>query len=65
MYYSRYDDNALERLAHALVSAGRARAPSWCLLDNTAHGHAVADAARLQDAVSEVREHSGLQRTGR
>lgn len=65
MYYSRYDDDALERLAHALVREGRARAPSWCLLDNTAHGHAVADAARLQDAVSEVGDHPGLPRTGR
>lgn len=65
MYYSRYDDDALERLAHALVGAGRARAPSWCLLDNTAHGHAVADAARLQNAVSEIRDRPGLPRTRR
>ena len=65
MYYSRYDDDALQRLAHALVREGRTRAPSWCLLDNTAHGHAVEDAARLQDAVSEARRHFGFSRSGR
>ncbi len=52
MYYSRYDDEALQHLAHALVCEGRARAPSWCFLDNTAHGHAMSDAARLQEKVS-------------
>ena len=55
IYYSRYDDAALDALAAELVRAGSARAPAWCILDNTAHGHAVDDAARLQDAVSRRR----------
>lgn len=52
IYYSRYDDAALDALARALVAAGRARAPAWCIFDNTAHGHAMEDAARLQERVA-------------
>lgn len=52
IYYSRYGDDALAALAQALLRAGTARAPAWCILDNTAHGHAMDDAARLQAAVS-------------
>lgn len=48
MYYSAYGDAALRSLAHGLVEAATTRAPAWCLFDNTAHGHAMADAARLQ-----------------
>jgi uncharacterized protein YecE (DUF72 family) len=58
MYYSRYDDAALEALARALVRAGAARAPAWCLLDNTAHGHAMEDAARLQALVAHYDRHA-------
>jgi hypothetical protein len=28
------------------------RSPAWCILDNTAHGHAMEDAARLQRMVA-------------
>lgn len=49
IYYSRYDDESLAALAQALARAGSATAPAWCLLDNTAHGHAMEDAARLQE----------------
>lgn len=52
MYYSRYDDEALQQLRRALSRDGQARAPAWCLFDNTAHGHAVANAARLQDMLA-------------
>jgi uncharacterized protein YecE (DUF72 family) len=52
IYYSRYDDDALEALARALVREGSTRAPAWCVLDNTAHGHAIGDAARLQALVA-------------
>ena len=52
IYYSRYDDDALRALAAGLLRAGTARAPAWCILDNTAHGHAMDDAARLQAFVS-------------
>lgn len=48
IYYSAYDDAALLALAVALRAQARAGRIAWCILDNTAHGHAVADAARLQ-----------------
>lgn len=47
MYYSRYEDAALDALSTEL-RAGKGRIPTWVIFDNTAHGHAVADAARLQ-----------------
>ena len=47
-YYSAYDDAALRSLADGLAATSSARAPGWCLFDNTAHEHAMADAARLQ-----------------
>ena len=48
MYYSAYDDAALAALAAAVRAATPARTTPWIIFDNTAHGHAVADAARLQ-----------------
>ena len=45
VYYSAYDDDALRSLAGAMRSA---RGTRWAIFDNTAHGHAVTDAARLQ-----------------
>ncbi|WP_119717965.1 DUF72 domain-containing protein [Cognatilysobacter tabacisoli] len=48
IYYSRYDDEVLRDLARSLRVHAIGRAPSWCIFDNTAHGHAMADAARLQ-----------------
>ncbi|SKA26670.1 DUF72 domain-containing protein [Novilysobacter spongiicola] len=51
IYYSRYDDETLQSLAHDLCGQGRPRSPAWCILDNTAHGHAIEDAARLQDLI--------------
>ena len=55
IYYSAYDDTALRSLATALAGEARSRAPAWCILDNTAHGHAMADAARLQELVAAIR----------
>lgn len=49
MYYSAYGDAALRELAANLVAASGERSPGWCIFDNTAHGHATTDAARLQD----------------
>ena len=49
MYYSRYDEDALRRLADEVVAA---RGERWCIFDNTAHGHAAADALRLREMVA-------------
>jgi len=46
MYYSDYDDAALDALAGQVRHA---RGPRWVIFDNTAHGFAVANAARLQE----------------
>ena len=48
VYYSAYDDARLQALATVLRGHARARRPAWCVFDNTAHGHAVTDALRLQ-----------------
>lgn len=48
VYYSAYDDSRLHTLGIELRQAARARRPAWCIFDNTAHGHAVTDALRLQ-----------------
>ena len=46
VYFSRYEDASLDALA------GQLRAGDWVMFDNTAHGHALGDAARLQDRVA-------------
>ncbi len=48
MYYSAYSDQALLDLAQSLLAAAGAGHACWCIFDNTAAGHAIADAARLQ-----------------
>lgn len=59
IYYSAYGDGALAPLAGALRDAGRPGAPAWCILDNTAAGHAIADAARLQSMLGDGPSRSG------
>jgi uncharacterized protein YecE (DUF72 family) len=54
MYYSAYGDATLDALALAL-RAGVARGQRWAVFDNTAHGHSVADAARLQSRLASPR----------
>ncbi|KGQ20575.1 DUF72 domain containing protein [Lysobacter dokdonensis DS-58] len=49
MYYSAYDDARLVSLAAQLRACDRQRRPVWCIFDNTAHSHAVENAARLQE----------------
>jgi len=45
VYYSAYDDAALDALAGEMRTGPGTR---WAIFDNTAHGHAVTDALRLQ-----------------
>ncbi len=47
IYYSRYDDSALDALAAAIRTYSTAPAQGWCIFDNTAQGHATTDALRL------------------
>src|SRR5688572_14857580 len=48
IYYSAYGKAALGALAGALRGRSRPGAPAWCILDNTAAGHAIPNAATLQ-----------------
>jgi len=52
MYYSAYSD---DRLAHLAASVRPAGAEPWVIFDNTAHGHAIADAVRLQGLLAAQR----------
>lgn len=47
MYYSGYDDAALQRFADDVLACKPA-APQFCIFDNTAHGHAASDALRFR-----------------
>lgn len=49
MYWSAYDAEGLERVAHALAAA---QVPVWCIFDNTASGAAASDALRLRAKLS-------------
>ena len=53
MYYDAYDDPRLRVLADEARAAARARRSAWVIFDNTAAGHAIADAARLQALLAE------------
>ena len=48
VYYSAYGEARLRALADALRLEASAGVPVWCIFDNTAHGHAMEDAACLQ-----------------
>jgi uncharacterized protein YecE (DUF72 family) len=48
MYYDAYGEDRLRALAATLRARARSGRQAWCIFDNTAAGHAVADAARLQ-----------------
>ena len=53
MYYDAYDDARLRALATQLRTGAGPGQSTWCIFDNTAAGHAVADAARLQQMLAE------------
>ena len=49
MYYSSYDETSLRALATRMRAVARGHRPAWCIFDNTAHGHATANALRLRE----------------
>jgi uncharacterized protein YecE (DUF72 family) len=51
MYYSSYDEASLQALAARMRAIARRNRPAWCIFDNTAHGHATANALRLLELV--------------
>ena len=48
IYYSDYPTQRLAQLAEQLAAVGRHAAQVWCILDNTALGHALGNALALQ-----------------
>lgn len=54
MYWSRYEEDLLVRLAERLALARQAGADCWCIFDNTASGASVANALTLQAAVARI-----------
>ena len=59
MYYSDYSDAALRELAIQANRDARSRATPWIIFDNTAHGHATANAAKLQQLLSAPARQKG------
>ncbi|HYG07499.1 MAG TPA: DUF72 domain-containing protein [Stenotrophomonas sp.] len=49
MYYSGYDEEALQALAAEVRAWARGRQSPWVIFDNTAHGFAARDALRLRE----------------
>lgn len=54
MYYDAYDDARLQALAATVRATATARRAAWVIFDNTAGGHALADAARLQSLLGDA-----------
>lgn len=52
MYYDSYDEPRLRGFAAALLAGAKSRQATWCIFDNTAGGHAVANAVRLQELLA-------------
>lgn len=48
IYHSAYEMDRLQALCAAVQRSSAEGVPTWCIFDNTASGHAVADALSLQ-----------------
>ena len=60
IYYSAYGEARLRGLAEATANGDPER--SWCIFDNTAQGHAIADALKLRDLFERaVSPHEALR----
>ena len=51
VYYSDYPEARLQALADAIAAIGAGQR-TWVIFDNTAHGHAIGNAARLQELLT-------------
>lgn len=56
MYYSDYDENALRNLAAEVIQQTPAGTKACIIFDNTAHGFATSNAARLQQLLANSRQ---------
>lgn len=72
MYYDAYSDETLARLARRLTRPEKQNRERWCIFDNTAEGHAIENALKLQVLVtdcmasrhSDRTEEGGFRRRG-
>ena len=53
MYYDSYDEDCIQTLAQSMLMQSSRTRPGWSIFDNTAAGHAIANAARLQTILAE------------
>ena len=53
VYWSRYEDQFLDKLCAQLVSAARLAKAVWCIFDNTASGAATSDALGVRERLAE------------
>ncbi len=51
IYYSAYDEAALDALAKNVIASAANGADAWVIFDNTAHGHATPNAATFQASI--------------
>jgi uncharacterized protein YecE (DUF72 family) len=54
MYYDAYPAPALARVARRALRPDAGVRERWVIFDNTAHGHAIADALVLQGALRQL-----------
>jgi uncharacterized protein YecE (DUF72 family) len=59
MYWSRYEDVLLDRLAPRLSAAAVGADHCWCIFDNSAAGESVGDALRLDAKLDSLRDAKG------
>lgn len=55
VYYSAYEEEALQALSRQVRQGGWGRGAPWVIFDNTAHGFAAANAVRLQSLLQPSR----------
>lgn len=65
MYYDAYGLPRLRQMADAVVALATRQRPAWCIFDNTAGGHAIADAVQLQALVAQSSPANAPRRTHR
>jgi uncharacterized protein YecE (DUF72 family) len=65
MYYDAYGLPRLRSMAEAAVALATRQRPAWCIFDNTAGGHAIADAVQLQALLAQSSAAKAPRRTRR
>ena len=56
MYYSEYDENMLRNFAAEIIEMTPRSTDAWIIFDNTAHGFATPNAARLQELLAKLQK---------